>query len=461
MTRILAGGISQTQSSVPTASGAGHTFPIATWGRRLLLFWCVTLGMAFIPAVPFPIVLTVLNLSAFAAAIFGLRYAPLGFLGISVLCTVDALVAPLLLTGGLFRWNTLNYWLLLVMLAWFPYLIRLADLNTRMLQLFIVLIALELLVTPDLMGGVQHLLGIVTMFGVVVYVARGMRDAETCYWTALGAGVVGALCSGAFVYNMLRLPYVNPNVWSYVAVTAILVICLNYPFLDRTPRRQALLGVLAVVNTGWAFLSTSRGSFLVALLGLLFLLLTTPNLRRSVVQLGVGGLVCLALVSQFAQLKSTSFQRIQLLLDPEQSTRARTSGRFDLVMVGLYMFEDHPFGVGSGGFPLAWANLGRREGITNFKFGKPFPAHSGWVKILGENGAPGILLLVGYVASFAIVGIRQRTWRRRLLGFFAAAVLGVAWISTEFYFKGLWFLAAGVTVVLNQAPFGRPLTGRR
>ncbi len=76
-------------------------------------------------------------------------------------------------------------------------------------------------------------------------------------------------------------------------------------------------------------------------------------------------------------------------------------------------------------------------------------AHSGWTKTLAENGVIGFTLLVTYVLSFAGTGIRKGTRAARAFGFLAAAVLAVAFLSTEFSAKGLWLLAAGVTVFLQ------------
>src|SRR5205823_9014360 len=120
------------------------------------------------------------------------------------------------------------------------------------------------------------------------------------------------------------------------------------------------------------------------------------------------------------------------------------------------------FGVGTGGFTSAFLELNAREGMTQFIRDRPLQAHSGWMKILAENGIPGIMLLGTYVVSFAVSGLRTRIPDLRKLGVTVTAVLAVAWVSTEFQNKGLWLLAAGATVLLNRpAITGAVLRGSR
>jgi len=85
--------------------------------------------------------------------------------------------------------------------------------------------------------------------------------------------------------------------------------------------------------------------------------------------------------------------------------------------------------------------------------GSGSPAHSAWVKTLAENGIPGALLLIGYVGSFAVVGLSRKNPRLRLLGLFAALVMSVAFLSTEYRGKGIWLLAAGATYLLHKDRF--------
>src|SRR6266566_4119982 len=120
----------------------------------IALVWLTTLF------VDFRVALTLLMATGFSVAAIGLRYPRFGLLGIGMLCTLNEIAAPLLLSGGLWRWNTLNYWLLIVSVLFWPSLLRLDHLQSRILLPFILLLGLELLLSPDPSGGLQHVFGI-------------------------------------------------------------------------------------------------------------------------------------------------------------------------------------------------------------------------------------------------------------------------------------------------------------
>ncbi len=441
----------------PSASAVRRSPPQSREGQGAYVTWAKimlalgVLGAAATVVVDLRVVLTVLNLAAFGLAIVGLRYPALGVLGIVMLCTLDPLVGPLLLTGGLFRWNTLNYWLLLVMFVWSPYLARQSDLSTRCFQLLMLVIGLGLVFGPEPDLGMQQVLRMVTMLGIMIYLMRGSESLDPWYWATLLGGTLGAVLTAAYVFNEPRLPYVNPNVWSFLPMGSMLLIGLVYPLVADRAGRQNLLGSLAVINGGWVFLSTSRGSLLVAIIILAYIVVGASNMRRSLVYLCLGGLACLFLVSQFSDLSSKSLERVQLLFDSSKKARVRTSGRWDLALGGYYIVRDHPLGVGTGGFARAWSELGRREGMSNFHQGKEFAAHSGWVKIAAENGIPGILLLLAYALSFMIVARRSPYPTVRKMGTLVSIVLLTSWLSAEFDSKGLWLFCAGATVLLQAA----------
>lgn len=420
---------------------------IAFWAAGYLVLVAIAGALAVSGLVDFRVVLTALNLVAFAGAVLGLRDPPLGLLGVTMLCTLDSLVAPLLLKGGLWRWNTLNYWLLAVMFLWSPFLLfRVSDISSRLLQALLLVLGIEVMLSTDVLRGVQDCLEVVTSFGLLIYLVRAGVKRETWFWVALVNGVLATCASAGFLAQFAQLPYVNPNNWSHVPLTAMLVICLGFPLIEQNPRQQAILGVLAIINAAWVFLSTSRGSLLVAIVALAFLVLLAPNIRRSALYVAIGGLICLALFSQFSTFETTTVQRVQLLFDRSQSARNRTSGRFDLAVGGWYIFKEHPLGVGTGGFAQAWAGLDRREGLSQFHRGQATPAHSGWVKVLSENGLPGVVLLIAYVLSFSFVGWRTGDRRLRLLGFLVTSVLTLALIPVELSHKDLLLLAQGVAM---------------
>lgn len=427
------------------SSGAGR------WG--LLLVAVIALLWSSTVVVDFQVVLTVLMTMGFGAAVVGLRYPWLGLLGAGILCTLNEMAAPLLLSGGLWRWNTVNYWLLLVTLLFLPSTLRLDQVQSRLLAAFIALLGLEILLSPDPWDGIQQVFGVVAAFGLLVYGRRAGRDPQTWHWLGVVSGVLAAGGSAAFLLHQGALPYVNPNVWSYLPLTALLVTCLAFVATEQRPHRRWVLVLLAVINAVWVFLSGSRGSLAIAALGVGFLF-TVMKLHRMVLFAIAAALVSTVIVSQFTPLQDRALARLRLLVDANESLSVRTSGRADLALAGWYLFTDHPFGVGTGGFRTSRAELGAREGLAPVPLGERTAAHSGWVKVLVENGIPGILLLAAYVGSFAVSGWRAGGRSFVMLGLLVSAVLAVAWVATELQNKALWLLAAGATVLLARTPRG-------
>jgi len=157
-------------------------------------------------------------------------------------------------------------------------------------------------------------------------------------------------------------------------------------------------------------------------------------------------------------LRESALHRVDKLLDSKYSLAQRTSGRSDLVLGAWEIFREHPLGVGTGGFAVAWSELGRHAGVSGFGRWEEKQAHSGWAKTLAENGVLGLVLLMAYVGSFVAIGLRLGTRYALGLGALVTVVLGAAFISTEFQGKGLWLLAAGATSLLQRQ---RPRRQRR
>jgi hypothetical protein len=382
----------------------------------------------------------------------GLYRPELGLVGAALLCVIDAPARVYLLTGGVLRWNTFNYLLLLVALVGLPTLLRMRGAPILLLFAISMLMAVEVVISPDLDFGLQHLINLFSTFGLLVYFAHGGESDEVWWWLAVVAGLTGAGGGLVFYLQRLSLTYINPNTWAQCPLTAVLALCLGFPFA-RTTRRQIMLGSLAAINVAWVFLSGSRGSLLVALIGVLFLVAATPGVTRRALYVAFLLTIGVSGATLFGNLQSVALRRVSRLLDPSVALVSRTNGRSDLALGGWRIFSAHPFGVGTGGFASAWAELRHRDGLSSFKENIKFQAHAGWIKILAENGAPGILLLGSFVISFAVTGRRAPQRQLRLIGYLTTGVLACAWISLEFQSKGLWLLAAGAsTLIVRAAP---------
>jgi hypothetical protein len=431
--------------ALPRKAGVSAT---ARWGIILLLCAVGCTGISLVTG--FTTGFALMTVIAFAAAILGLYRPGIGLIGISILCTIDSLSRPLVFYPGIFPWNTLNYWLLAVMFLSIAFLMKLSDLQSRLLELWVIILLFGLLFTPVFQDGVESTLNVVTFFGILYYFSRNTHEDSAWFWQALVSGAVGAGLGCAYFLQMTRLPPINANAWAYFPLTAMFAICLGFRFAPRRGKGQLFLGLLALLNLAWIFLSGSRGTLIVGLVCMGYLIFSTRSKVQQIGYLIIGALIASFVVLNFSALNETSMHRINKLLDTEQSMTGRTSGRSDLAYGGYLIFLDHPFGVGTGGFTVAWAKMGFRQSLSGYGYGASRAAHAGWIKVLAENGFLGFIVLAAFAVSFTVLGWRKRRAGLFPVGVFVTCTLLVAWVSTEFASKGIWFLTAGVTVLLNM-----------
>lgn len=406
-------------------------------------------------AIGFRAALAALTAIGFLLTAVGVVRPAAGLLGIGLLSTLDTVSRALLFTGGIWRFNTLNYWLVAVCLLFVRGLLSRRDTQTRLLQGFMGILGVGLLVTPDIMAGLQQILNALSAFGVLVYCLKADRRPDAWYWAAVVCGVAAGLGGIAYNVEFAGLPAMNPNAYALFPATALFAICLGFRFArGRWVNQLPLIG-LAAVNLVWIFLSGSRGGMLIGVCCLLYLIVESRGWLGSLVMLGFSGAIAIGLVTQFPTLQGYALHRVTRLIDPSASYASRSSGRTDLALGGWYIFRDSPLGVGTGGYDRNWAEL-TALGRAGYGRGKERPAHSAWVKTLAENGIPGVLLLAAYVGSFVFSGWRTRRRNRFLVGGLATIVLGVAFLSTEFQARGLWFLAGGATALIHRRKEGRP-----
>jgi O-antigen ligase len=399
--------------------------------------------------------LAILTLVGFAAAVAGVRQPILGLLGVGLLTVLDPVMRHLLLnTGGLLRWNSYNYWLLLATVWFFPQVWRLADPHSRLLRLLVILLLIELLWAPRTENGIQNLLNLSTVFAVVIYFLRTPRDAKTMCWLGIVMGTAAAASTFAFYGVNSSVEVMNKNAFSMVPLAGVLGACLGLPYAASVKRAEPILVLLAALNATGVFLSRSRGTFLVALIGLAYLVVEIPTWTKRVTYVAVAAAAAFFVAAGFARLEQTASARVEKLFDSKLSFEERTSGRSNLVLGALQIFRDHPLGVGTGAFEDAWSTL-EQPGVTNqWRVGMQVPAHSAWIMVLAENGFPGILLFTAYVLSFAAIGLSRSNQRLSRLGLFATIVLATAFLSTEFQSKAVWFVAAAATAMLHSRVAG-------
>ena len=438
----------------PPDVGQRRGWSIDQWGVGVVALVLALWAAGYV--VGFRVALTALGTLALLGAAVGLVRPALGLVSVSVLAALDAPMRNFLLSGGLLRWNTLNYWLLLVLLLSIPQLLRMRDVPTRIGWFLCGILLIGLLISPDLNDGVQHITNMAAFFGLGVYFTRVGGDARSWYWMAVICGVTGAGAGVLYYRQEAALPYINPNAWAYCPLTSLFAICLAFQFAAERRRGQTILGLLGAINFLWVFLSGSRGSLLVGVCCLSYLLLAIRGMRRRVTVVLVAALLALGISSQFSDLQEHTIHRVTYLFNSGASLRSRTSGRSVLAEGGLKLMLSNPLGVGTGGFARNFGEL-RFAGEGN-QLGKIRAAHSAWVKTAAENGVIGLAVLAAFIASFTIAGFAQRRSTLRGLTLLTTGVLAFAFLSTEFQLKGLWFLAAGAAALLRMAvpPRARP-----
>jgi O-antigen ligase len=434
----------KTSLSLP-AAGVSATKPRASSavaGRLLVVAILAVWIVGFFAG--FDIALLILTVIGFIAAAIGLFAPSTGLMGIAMLAVLDAITRDLLADNGMLPWNSFNYWLLLVVLLSVPFIIRLNDPHSRLLEVFILTLSVGVAYSLSYRTGIQDVFNLVTVFGMLVYFARSVDDRDAFLWTAYVVGVLGA--GGGMVYylQIADLPYINPNGIAFFPLTAMFAIALAMLRIpDDKPSARYILLALAVINMLWVFLSGSRGNMATGLFVLLFLLTRIRRFSTAALVLSAAVGVALLASSFFVEQQQFVLHRLQRSFDPNVSLNSRTSGRSNIAAAGIELFFKNPLGVGTGSFATAVAE-------SDALAGRNRPAHSAWIKTLAENGIPGIIILALYVLSFAWIGWR----RRREPGILATGVLvtgaiAIGFFSKELQGKGYWFLAAGGTALLH------------
>lgn len=379
-----------------------------------------------------------------SAAALGYFLPPIGLIGIGFLCTLDAIAQSLVLTGGLLRYNTVNYMLVGIMLISIPLLLKFHDLSTRLLEIFLILLGLELILSPNISQGIQDMLNIVSMFGLVVYLTRAINDEDAYFWMGIVNGVLAGAGTAVIYLQFEQLPYLNPNVWTFFPMTALFSLCIAFPFALKRKNGTLWILVLSTINFIWIFLSGSRGNLLISMCCLLYLFFSAKkgSLRITMIILGLVGV--LGMAAFFLEEQSYTVERILLTFDSSQSVESRTSHRSVIAKAGWILFTENPMGVGTGGFSQAVATVDLLAGSKR-------PAHAAWVKVLAENGFLGAILLFLFVISFTIVGwIKRKQPGLLVMGLFVSASFGVAFISKEYQGKSMWLLGAAAIVFMHK-----------
>jgi O-antigen ligase len=429
-------------------SRAAFRHPAAVWGPRLVcaigLVWLAGESIGFVRA------LMTLTFIGFIAAMAGVRNPTLGLLGVGLLVVLDPISRHLVLSsGGLLRWNSFNYWLVIVTLLYLPQAWRLSDPHSALMRVLIIVLACGLVLSQRWEPGLQILLNVSTIFAMVIYFRRASIDATTMFWLGMVMSVTAAVGGFEYYRHAATLPVMNKNAFAMFPLAGLFGASLAMSFVGAIPGGQLVLSAIAALDLAWVFLSRSRGSLILGLIAMGFLLISVRTLPRRVTALTAAALLLAGASGHFDALQADAARRVNKLLDERMSLEERTSGRANLALGGWQLFVQNPMGVGTGAFSDAWSQL-EQDNETRFAQGKEVSAHSAWIMVLAENGVPGIIVFLLYVMSFAVVGVNRRDPTLMRLGLFTSVMLAAAFGTTEFQSKALWFMAAAATTLLHQ-----------
>ena len=417
---------------------------VEVWAKRLIVFQIVVWPLTFF--VGFNTILLVFNLVSLLMGMAGLRWKSVGILGIALMCTLDALTRNFLATGGIWRWNTLNYWLLVVILVNFPTVLRFHDIHSRLLQVFLVFMGLMLSISLFVSSGIQDILNIGVVFGILISFMWVVREKKAWFWVGIVCGTAGFLGGAMYYLQIENLQYINPNSWSHFPLTALFAICLAMGEAVKLKQGRTVLILLAAANVVWIFLSGSRGSLLTSFVCVLYLVVVIRSITWTTFFIGIG-LATLFWFSNFLLDQQVyAINRFEKMFDQSYTLAERTSGRTELLNTGWQIFLEQPLGIGTGSFRYGAA-------LLNIPGGRAQPAHSAWIKTLAENGVLGMFIFTAWVCSFAIAGLRSKDSEKKALGVFTTLILIVSFVSKEFQGKDIWFLVAGAVVMLHSDKF--------
>lgn len=445
------------------------------YGLWISLIWLLSFVIGYKTSV------AIITFFGFAFAIAGMRWPMYGLVGIGLLCSVDSITRTYLMTGGLLRYNTFNYWLLFVIVCTLPIQARQKDIHTWLMRWLAVLLVAELFWSPTMKYGVLHILNFVTVFGLFTYFYRCRRNPRMWYVLAITIGVSSAIGGIAFFLNQDGLSfiaaraeyrendifdrnYIDPNAFSYFFLTALFSISMGLTSNAARGIERLYLYLLFATNLCWIFLVGSRGAILVGSACSLYLLFAARSTSRRFQIIALATVGILATVNYFPQYTDRTFHRVDKLMDEDLSAAQRTSSRSDMAIGAWRMFVKNPVGVGTGGFEDAWKNLDNTEGLGKEKIGKRKAAHSAWLKTLAENGVPGILLFTTFVFSFVYAGFKKGQFATIGMGILVTLTMSLCFMSTQFQSKGIWFVvAAGIVFIHHRVDlpsFPRPLRRR-
>ena len=322
--------------------------------------------------------------------------------------------------------------------------------------------------TAYMLGSLAIALVYAVAFAILIDSERDLlRVSFVVALAALGIGIFAVIAFAAGVSGDLNAGRSeggagDPNLFATYQVMALpLALVVLSEVRHRLPRFALYVSALAV--TASVFASLSRGGILTLLfVTALILIIPSRSLFRSGRQ--KTALVLVATVAGAIFLSTSSSQ----LLPRFESLRTGDSsgaGRVYIWDASLISIHRHPvLGVGYGAFPKVSNQLLLETPGVDFNQYELRPGgtvpHNLYLGTLAELGIPGLLLMVGLLASTAVTLLRAATRARRIDAVFLSrtsvalfvSLVGVAvasvFLSTDTS-RALWILL-GMSVATGR-----------
>ena len=252
----------------------------------------------------------------------------------------------------------------------------------------------------DFVEAINSILGMLSVAIMFYVVAPRLRQREARYAVLaylIGAFLFGVMALSGYDWSIMgRLGEgieLNPNnIALYMSTMLIISV-----YLIVTERRISMLLLLSVVVATFVLVLTGSRTFLVAsTIGLLFFLRSKYALVAAALVLGV--LLVTIVASAWAEWPLITHISKGLFSDNLVTLEGISTKRWELLMVGLRIFYDHPIvGIGLGNFAEA-AHVYHGE--------KTLIAHDLYLSIAAELGVFALLILVCWNLSLLLRSFR-------------------------------------------------------
>ncbi len=192
-----------------------------------------------------------------------------------------------------------------------------------------------------------------------------------------------------------------------VVLVLLLVVADNgkWLFLQHS---KIVRNVLIAMCSLFLLLSTSRGSWLVAIVGIAVVVLFQARQRRKVfVALLLAGCVLVGILqTQSGEKVSEWFEKIT---DSDRTLSQKTTGRFEQWMLFPKVLEDSPiWGVGPGRGAKAYADYSWVDREVSFQMGKEIAWHALYMQVGVETGMIGLSILAILLIQLIFRGVLYR-----------------------------------------------------